>query len=76
MDPSAAGAATTRFGVRGLVRAFGRRLVAVEREGSVPLLLRAAERGPAVATSRHGGQSGDESPHSKSLSSVREISSL
>src|SRR6266540_2497190 len=55
------------FGVRGLVRAFGRRLVAVERERGVPLFSRPAERGPALATSRPSGKSGDKSPHSKIL---------
>jgi hypothetical protein len=59
--------------VRGLVRAFGRRLVAVEPEG-VHLFSRAAERGLALGTSRQSGESGDKSPHSKSLSSGRELS--
>ena len=43
-EPNAADAATTGFGVRGLVRAFGRRLVAVERERGVRLFPRAAGR--------------------------------
>ena len=34
---------------------------------------RAAERGPALATSRQSGQGGDESPHSKSVLFVREV---
>ncbi len=60
--------ASTGFGVRGLVRAFGRRLVAVKHEGRVLSVRRAALRGSALATSRQSGQSGDKSPHSKSPS--------
>src|SRR6266511_229275 len=46
-----------------------RRLVApAEREErGVPLFSRPAERGPALATSRRSGKSGDKSPHSKIL---------
>ena len=58
----------THFGVRGLVRAFGRRLVAVACRGA-PGTPRAAERGSAWPASRPGAKSGDESPHSKSSAS-------
>src|SRR3977135_117152 len=44
--------------------------------GAARIFPRAAGRGPALATSRQSGESGDESPHSKSLSSMRELSSL
>jgi hypothetical protein len=77
LDASQRGeAGTTDFGVRGLVRAFGRRLVAVERHEGVQLPARAAERGPALATSRQSGESGDKSPHSPALSFAREFSWL
>jgi hypothetical protein len=65
-EPSAAGAAGTYFGVRGLVRAFGRRLVAVERgEGHSAASGAAARACAAVAASsprRRGPCFGDESP--------------
>jgi hypothetical protein len=57
-------AAANLFGVRGLIRAFGRRLVAVACRGA-PGTPRTAERGSAWPTSRPGAKSGDESPHSK-----------
>ena len=53
------------FGVRGLVPAFRRRLVAVKCQSRVQINSRAAERGPALATSRQSSKSGDKSPHSK-----------
>src|SRR5213594_4309808 len=65
-EPSAAEPQPQRYGVRGLVRAFGRRLVAVGC-GKASKLSRAAGRGPALATSRQSGKSGDKSPHSKFL---------
>jgi len=34
---------------------------------------RAAQRDPALATSRQSGKSGDESPHSKALRFTREL---
>src|SRR5882672_4559529 len=64
----AAYARTAGFGVRGLVRAFRRRLVAVECGEGAHHVPRAAERGSAWPTSRPGGESVDESPHSRSLS--------
>src|SRR5206468_2237084 len=39
-------------------------------------LSRAAGRGPALATSRQSGKSGDKSPHSKFLLAVQRVSSL
>ena len=62
---NAAGAPAASFGGRRLVCALGRRLVAVERERSTQFLPPAAERGPALATSRQSGEGGDKSPHSK-----------
>ena len=61
-------AATAAYGVRGLVRAFARRLVAVKHERSVLFVRRSALRGSALATCRQSGESGDKSPHSKSAS--------
>jgi len=56
--------------VRGLVRAFARRLVAVARLAAWPAPCRAAGRGSAAPTSRRSGQSGDKSPHSKTWRAI------
>ncbi len=60
-------------GVRGLIRALGRRLVAVERERRVQLFTRPAERGPALATSPKAGKAvtGHRTPKSSRHKRIR-----
>jgi len=66
VEPEAGACGCNHFGVRGLVRAFGRRLVAVEcgKASNSPRPLDAAL---LWRQSRQSGKSDDKSPHSKIL---------